>query len=190
MDGRKERLKIIDKKQRPMTHLPEHSDLIPMSDYVLELSKNGHREYEKIHKEGLFAPALKIWICKKAIDYAKFLKQKLEIWMFIPCNEQNEPLEEPEHYELWKKYGDFTQHGKELTKECLSYQKAKERVLFEGFEIRKHFNGKRILTKPESTQVWSYLDAYEGRFVMNWPVGAKTIEDLSNLNLKYRTKTI
>ena len=50
-------------------------------------------------------------------------------------DEDGNILEEPKDYDLWKSYGDYTQHGKPLTVECKKYQQAKERALFEGFSL-------------------------------------------------------
>jgi hypothetical protein len=80
-------------------------NLIPMSDFVLEQNKirqGFFKQYRKVH------------------EYAKFLKQPLELWMFVPCDEDGNVLEEPELYN-----------------EVCEYQKAKERCFFEGFEYKK-----------------------------------------------------
>lgn len=57
--------------------------------------------------------------------YSKFLKQPLELWMFVPCDDNGDiiPLEynDEEH--------PFVQH--------LGYQQAKERCLFNGFDVEK-----------------------------------------------------
>ena len=38
------------------------------------------------------------------------------------------PIEKPKYYELWAKYGDFTQYGKTLTEKCLKWQEAEEKT--------------------------------------------------------------
>jgi len=38
------------------------------------------------------------------------------------------PIEKPIHYDLWSKYGDFTQYGKSLTKECTKWQTAQQNI--------------------------------------------------------------
>ena len=38
------------------------------------------------------------------------------------------PIEKPINYDLWYKYGDYTQYGKKLTKECLKWQEAEEKT--------------------------------------------------------------
>jgi len=50
-------------------------------------------------------------------QYADFLKQPLELWMFVPCDEDGDVLEEIKPYQ----------------DNYFKYQKAKERCLFEVF---------------------------------------------------------
>ena len=38
------------------------------------------------------------------------------------------PISRPRNYELWAKYGDYTQYGKKLTEECLKWQEAEEKT--------------------------------------------------------------
>ena len=38
------------------------------------------------------------------------------------------PIEKPKDYELWAKYGDFTQYGKILTEKCLKWQEEKKKT--------------------------------------------------------------
>jgi hypothetical protein len=84
--------------------------LISMTDYVLEQEKyldiTNRQKLEHI------------------INYANFLKQPLELWMFVPCDLEGnvliEPIEQNPIY--WSK----------------EYQQAKERVLFEGFDLRDY----------------------------------------------------
>lgn len=54
-------------------------------------------------------------------NYAQFLAQKPEKWMFVPCDEDGNVLEEPLHYT------EFTRE------ETQKYQQALERVIFDGF---------------------------------------------------------
>ena len=37
-------------------------------------------------------------------------------------------IEKPKDYELWAKYGDYTQYGKVLTEKCLKWQEAEEKT--------------------------------------------------------------
>ena len=91
-----------------------------MTDFVLEQNKDGlsHTRYSY----------------QKCFNYAKFLKQPLQLGFFVPCDENNNVLKEPS-------VKDFLYHGKKLnhidfSAETEQYQKAKERVLFEGFEVK------------------------------------------------------
>ena len=54
-------------------------------------------------------------------NYAKFLSQKPEKWMFVPCDDEGNVLEEPLHYT------EFTRE------ETQKYQQSLDRVIFEGF---------------------------------------------------------
>ena len=64
--------------------------------------------------------------------YATFLKQPLELWMFVPCDEDGNVLEEPESL---KGYYETDKEGMETERKLREqYQKAKERCMFEGFE--------------------------------------------------------
>ena len=38
------------------------------------------------------------------------------------------PIEKPINYELWAKYGDYTQYGIVLTEKCLKWQEAEEKT--------------------------------------------------------------
>ena len=38
------------------------------------------------------------------------------------------PIEKPKNYDLWAKYGDYTQYGKVLTEKCLKWQEAEEKT--------------------------------------------------------------
>ena len=79
--------------------------LISMVDYVLEqdLETPKGRKISEIVKYGLF------------------LKQPLELWMFVPCDKEGNVLEAVPYYT----------DGIEKVNE---YKKAKERCLFEGFK--------------------------------------------------------
>lgn len=76
--------------------------------------------------------------------FDNFLKQPLELWMFVPCKLVNNvwvalsfPIE-PEHPYNDKKRDVWMQYEMYLTR----YQQAKERCLFDGFEfIETHSKG-------------------------------------------------
>ena len=80
--------------------------LISMTDFVLEQNQYREQRFSQI------------------VDYALFLKQPLELWMFVPCDEEVNVLENH----------NLTEYDKEMNFEQEQiYQQAKERVIFEGF---------------------------------------------------------
>jgi hypothetical protein len=99
-------------------------------------------------------------------NYAKFLSTPLSLGMFIPTDEDGNVLEEPEYWKNFLDYSDRSVVG--LKQEIYDYYDAKERVLFEGFEICKvnnemafRVNGRGLILLSEH----------------------KTIEDLIKYNL-------
>lgn len=107
--------------------------LISMTDFVLEqklmLNIQG---YEKK-------------FISNVSNYANFLKQPLELEMFVPVDEEGNVFEEPIE----------TVGGVELYSE--KYQNAKEKVLFEGcvyddeMEVVRSDNGTDLFYIPESS---------------------------------------
>ena len=86
--------------------------LIPMTDFVISQFEN---ETDPILSE------------KKMFDYANFLKQTLNLGMFVPCDLKGNFLEIPT----------YNSNLKELEEAHFRYQQAKERVIFDGFEYDK-----------------------------------------------------
>jgi len=74
------------------------------------------------------------------VRYAEFLKQPLELWMFVPCDENSNVLEEP----LEKCNPNWDEDSMcDWATECFFYEEAKERCLFDGgfcFENVDNFN--------------------------------------------------
>jgi len=85
--------------------------LIGMTDFVLEQGNPSNTDSQ---------------FADKIMAYANFLKQPLELWMFVPCKLVNDVwvvLEGPLlSVDFWEK-GD-------ISKELQEYQQAKERCLF------------------------------------------------------------
>jgi len=69
------------------------------------------------------------------VKFSNFLKQPPLLGHFVPTNEKGEVLEKPEHYDLFCKYGSFTQFGESIVPKCKEYQEALSRCIFEGFEL-------------------------------------------------------
>ena len=91
--------------------------LISMTDFVLDQEKEfnygavGWKEYTN-----------------NTINYAKFLKQPLELWMFVPCDDNGNVLEEKSIFNTTDE--EYIFYSDDFDK----YQQAKERCLFEGFK--------------------------------------------------------
>ena len=94
--------------------------LVPMTDFVLE-QLNEQNSRTKPMRE----------VFNSLEKYATFLRQPLKLEMFVPCDEEGNVLEEPK---IEEEYVDehttqiFAQYQYDL-------DKAKEKVLFEGFKI-------------------------------------------------------
>lgn len=87
--------------------------LISMTDFVLEQNKN----LQWTDNDNL----------QTIINYAEFLKQPLELWMVVPCDENGNILEDPDIY---------GEESEELDNYRKEFQQAKERCLFEGFYVK------------------------------------------------------
>ncbi len=73
-------------------------------------------------------------------NFDNFLEKPLKLGYFIPCDENDVPLEEPINFEVWERLhfnNGKTEKGTIGFKEHEKYQEAKQRVLFEGFEYDK-----------------------------------------------------
>jgi len=122
--------------------------LISMTDYVVN-TLDGKVLY--LHLE-------------KVLNYAKFLKQRLKLSMFVPCDLDSNILEEP--------YTLFTNDSDEFDEYTIEYCKAKELILFKGFEYDKSAGG--IKKGKIYDRVWiSEIDLIE-----------MTIEDLLKYDLE------
>ena len=83
--------------------------LISMVDFCLEQRKTHTGDFEDY--------------CDLICRYAKFIKQPLALWMFVPCDLHGNVLEEKKPFQ--DKY--------------YEYQEARERCLFKGFEMDNSF---------------------------------------------------
>jgi hypothetical protein len=109
------------------------------------------------------------------LNYANFLKQLLELWMFVPCDEDGNVLEEPK----WE--NEETDYEIQILVQ--EYQQAKEKCLFEGFEVIRTFNLEKenpcyVVSNGEK-EVTFHIGLY------NFSEGvmfAKTIEDLTPIS--------
>jgi len=157
--------------------------LIGMTDFVLE------QGYNPLQND------TECWV--KTHNYAKFLKQPLELWMFVPCDEDGNFLEEPILNPICcRKPNDDGGGCPECcgspdpdydTIEWSLYFQAKERCLFEGFEVQntkdwiEFYGGIRVYLP--SNDLWNMVSVV---FKESEPMN-KTIEYLVKYNLQLTT---
>lgn len=96
-------------------------NLISMTDFVNKIRKQGDTtpfedEQMKIDLNNL----------QLIFKYAKFLSQPLKLEMFVPCDEDGNPLKKPS----WSE----SENEIHFTNYTRKYNQAKEKVLFEGFK--------------------------------------------------------
>ena len=89
------------------------SELVELTIMHLTYGDNKHKYRSYVNYNLGFDNALESFI--SAVESKKFH------WL-------ENPIEKPINYDLWAKYGDFTQYGKKLTKECLKWQEAEEKT--------------------------------------------------------------
>ena len=132
--------------------------LIPMTDFVNNV---GNMENYPSHENALS------WI----YNYATFLKQPLKLEMFVPCDDEGNILEEPQMIERKVAFDEVDYDYNE--EEVIVYKKAKEKVLFEGFE------------PYEDYECAKYEDVYIDEEVCD---GKFTVEDLIKDTCKTKIK--
>lgn len=122
-------------------------NLISMTDFVLETTKeNVNGSYEERLKD-----TARRFI--NIINYANFLKQPLELGMFVPCDENGNLFSE---FQL-----EILNSNDEVYELRKAFQQAKERCLFEGFEVDVFgyaYNGEIRISFPNNSTIESYAD--------------------------------
>ena len=145
--------------------------LIPLSDFVLE-------RVDKISALDL---------ANQVVAYTKFLKQPLTLGMFVPVDEEGNIMKDPEFYEHYKNSGfpltgnDITQKQSDKAKE---FFKAKEKVLFEGFEIGKSKVGLKINHYLQNSKIDILIAFKINSDVWEFNRGLACIEDLCSHELE------
>lgn len=166
--------------------------LISISDFVLEhfeLLENVPTQEEAIRH---------INTVKR---YAEFLKQSLKLEMFVPCDEDGNIMEEPKktNYQVdvntkcsgWKYLYDSNDKligyydDRKWKEDFVKFKQAKEKVLFEGFEIDK--NG--YLVHNNDISIGRFISYQEG-FNFLFRDNMKNIEDLVDFDFFINENTI
>jgi len=146
-------------------------NLISMTDFVLEQYSKKIIGYDEF--------------CTYVVNYANFLKQLLELWMFVPCKLVDGVwvvLEEPNilDYQIEDSYGRIlwknSRCEKELNLSIKEYQQAKERCLFKGFWISAKDDKHRIYIVRNNPNSWNIKFGFKDNGDL------LTIEDLVKYN--------
>ena len=88
------------------------------SELVEEHYMNGIRSYE-IYNDYRYNDSR--WLDNALESFISAVESKEKFWL-------ENPIEKPINYDLWAKYGDYTQYGKVLTEKCLKWQEAEEKT--------------------------------------------------------------
>ena len=121
--------------------------LISMTDYVLEQSKIGMEVQSIMAQHQNRANRF-----DKIVNYANFLRLPLRLGHFIPCDENDVPLEKLHFFEYGRDYVIKTRSENEVLL-FDKYQQACDRVLFEGCVIKDGsvINEKAQLSLPTTS---------------------------------------
>ena len=166
--------------------------LISMVDFVLQFDK----------PVGYFEDQSDFLNCQvdymgKVMSYAQFLKQPLNLGMLVTCDDEGNFFEEPKIEDYFDDGFNFEFNQKHFQDVVLKeYYKAKEKVIFEGFDLNQKDLSKLdnifCLTK-EYFQI-TFFTKEKGCFIDNLKTNKtyeiKTIEDLIQFELKLTESAI
>ncbi|NOQ49429.1 MAG: hypothetical protein GQ553_02035 [Nitrosomonadaceae bacterium] len=101
-------------------------------------------EYAKAKSSSMEHFVLDAYAAREERDVYTY-SQPLALWMFVPCGEDGEPMEKPDHYEDWINDVSRARSFAEIIS-LQDYEAAQKRVLFEGWELTQN-TGSKILRK-------------------------------------------
>ena len=140
--------------------------LISMTDFVLEQTKLASES-----KCGIYEYIVKIR------DYANLLKQPLELWMFVPCDEDGNVLELPTK--------ENSLNTIDHESKMMDYQQAKEACIFEGFEWNvAEFCDEPMIELEDKKGNYFCYDCEDKNFSKDEDFFCSDIEDLLQFNLQ------
>jgi hypothetical protein len=143
----------------------EKNKLVPMVEFIL--SHPASTDYE--------------WQLKNHLNYANFLSQPLELWMFVPVGDNGEVLEEPTNLQKMQAGWADNPLDANFYNVC-AYNEAKQRCLFEGFEMHDLRDGVKRLTSP-----CGHFNPYWYSPVRRWyparGIENQTVEDLVRVDV-------
>jgi hypothetical protein len=119
------------------------------------------------------------WYEEIRTNYDKFLKQPLNIGMLVPCDDDGNVLEEYKRSEA-EILADKNSYCRYISKEEGKWHKAKEKVLFEGFELVRFIEKENpcyVVSNGEN-EVTFHIGLYNFSKGVDF---ANTIEDLIHI---------
>jgi hypothetical protein len=158
-------------------------ELISMTDFVLETKNKSITETEKFN---IIEWQKKCEAFNKIITYASILKQPLKIQMFLPCDEVGNVLQKPKEKDYFDEGFplEFNQkHFREVI--MLEYNQAKEKVLFEGFEIGKFTGSKDNHFDYIGNKKLELILFIKDVGISNWLINDNKLKDIEDL-IKYK----
>lgn len=148
-------------------------ELMSMVSFVLDKTNKTTNEWSEDDQ---------IRLLDEISNYANFLNQPLKLEMFVPCDEDGNVLEYPFAYNF-KFVELFTNYN-------IKYQRAKEKVLFEGFECNIAEFCDEPMLELESKKTYFLYDCEDKNFQDNFDTFVEKIEDLVKYNLTLRPNAI
>jgi len=149
---------------------PTH--LVPLSAYV-----DSERERRVSYKSFFY----------KIAGYSDFIKQPLNLSMFVPTDADGKPLSAPD-------MDNDEQTGYEYEQELKAYQAAKDKVIFEGWEWSEWDNqivSKHYTITFSTNRIFLDENVGDNQFVgrvLNSPTYAQLAEATTENPLKLKTK--
>ena len=137
--------------------------LITMTEYVVWINYRIKQD-QKFHE--IFY--------NRVTAYTKLLQTPLELGMFIPCKD-GEPMEKPNPYMM----PEDKRCEVEIWEDCREWDKALDKVLFEGCELQEVYKGAYNLYNGKI-----YIGTFDKNFKMNNRLSGKTIEHLINYGIE------
>ena len=115
------------------------------------------------------------WFERVRNNFDNFLKQALKLEMFVPCDEDGEILDEPRDYEQ-RLPNMMTEYNDEIYR----YKQAKEKVLFEGFEVVRFIEKENpcYVVSNKENEVTFHIGLYTFSKGVNF---ANRVEDLIHI---------
>jgi len=119
----------------------------------------------------------------KLYKYANALSQTTRLGHFIPCDENDVPMEKPKNYEAWLRKALNTLYDADLLK-YEKYQQACDRVLFDGFECKEAEFCDELMYEVFKDNLYIVYDPDQKTFeIENEEVFMNSYDDLVKYNL-------